>query len=298
MAEHQEMLLEQLNRFTKRTHTLDEVYLFDLILCDNEIDRDGDCFSEAALKSLEERFVGVTGIFDHNPKSGNQTARIFRTELCADPERKTKTGAPYLCLRANAYMVRTDGNADLIREIDAGIKKEVSISCAVGKKVCSVCGNNRLQKPCTHLKGRTYAGTKCYNILDDVTDAYEWSFVAVPAQRHAGVTKTLGGNSDAEVLSLRAALDHTCGLLDKMTEELRREVIRLCYRNGENACANALADSTEHLDAERLLELKESLLTGISAQNTQPQLTPHPQTAENPRMQAFRIGGAVSSQRG
>ena len=99
---NQNELLELLNRFTKREHTLDEVYLFDLILCDNEIDRDGDCFSVHALEQLRDRFVGVTGIFDHNPRSGNQTARIFRTELCSDANRKTQTGQVYHFLRANA----------------------------------------------------------------------------------------------------------------------------------------------------------------------------------------------------
>jgi hypothetical protein len=282
-------LLKLLNRFTKREHQLDEVYLFDLILCDNEIDRDGDCFSDHALQQLAERFVGVTGIFDHNPQSGNQTARIFRTEVCSDPERKTKTGQTYHYLRANAYMVRTAGNADLIREIDAGIKKEVSISCAVGKQICSVCGCNRLKKPCTHIKGRLYGGAKCYTVLDDVTDAYEWSFVAVPAQKGAGVTKTCGGSADLEKDALRNALDAAGGLLDRLTEELRKEVVRLCYRGGENACAKALADSTMHLDADQLLVLRQTLLTGLAAADSPAQLVPQ-NPPEQPQMQAFRLG--------
>ena len=37
----QSKLLEQLNRFTRRKHTAQEVYMFDVILCDNEVDRDG-----------------------------------------------------------------------------------------------------------------------------------------------------------------------------------------------------------------------------------------------------------------
>ena len=283
-------LLEQLNRFTKREHTLDEVYLFDLILCDNEIDRDFDRFSDGALKQLAERFVGVTGIFDHNPRAGSQTARIFRTELCTDPERKTADGMPYHFLRANAYMVRTESNADLIREIDAGIKKEASISCAVGKQICSICGCNKLQKACTHIKGRMYAGVRCHTVLDGISDVYEWSFVAVPAQRNAGVTKTCGGAADLEKEALRRALDCTGALLDRMTEELRRECIRLCYRGGENACAKALADSTEHMSAERLLALKESLRTGLAIASEAPQLQQQKAQAEQPQMRAFRLG--------
>lgn len=290
--EDQNMLLEQLNQFTRRKHTLDEVYLFDLVLCDNEIDRDGDCFSDNALAELQKRFAGVTGIFDHNPRSGNQTARIFRTELRTDPARTTKAGRPYRWLAANAYMVRTDGNSDLIREIDAGIKKEVSVSCAVGKRVCSVCGANHLRKPCTHIKGRTYGDQLCYTTLDEVNDVYEWSFVAVPAQRHAGVTKTLGGvHCDAETEALRNAYGETCALLDRVTEDIRRDVVRLCYRFGENACAKALAESTLHMDAAALLRLKGSLMLGAEPVQTAAQLTNHAKK-EQDAVGAFSLGSA------
>lgn len=82
-------------------------------------------------------------------------------------------------------MVRTDKNADLIAEIDAGIKKEVSVSCSASKNICSVCGCDKRITQCEHHKGQD----GCHVILDDITDAYEWSFVAVPAQINAGVTK-------------------------------------------------------------------------------------------------------------
>ena len=297
MEQDQNRLLEQLNAFTRRNHTLDEVYLFDLILCDNEIDRDGDCFSDAALAELQKRFVGVTGIFDHDARSGNQAARIFRTEIRTDPERRTKSGRPYRCLRANAYMVRTDGNADLIREIDAGIKKEVSISCAVGRQICSVCGADRLKSPCRHVKGRTYGGALCYTTLDDVNDVYEWSFVAVPAQRGAGVTKKLGGvQTDPEKELLRKAYGEACALLDQLTDDLRKDVIRLCYRYGENACAKALADSTIHMDAGALSRLKQSLLTGIRTVEGKPQLSQTDPVRQKAQLTDYRVGGDIRTE--
>ena len=257
-------LLSQLNRFTRRTHTLDEVYLFDVILCDNDIDRDGDCFSEAALKQLAERFIGVTGIFDHNPKSGNQNARIFAAEVISDESRTTQAGLPYRAVKANAYMIRTDANRDLIREIDGGIKKEVSISCAVGKQICSVCGANRLKAPCVHLKGHEYGGKRCFCTLSDITAVYEWSFVAVPAQPRAGVTKTCGacaGDPEKEALRLRVA--ETEATLSLLTEQLRREVVRLCFRGGDNACAEALAETAAHLSGDELLHLRDRLAAGF-----------------------------------
>lgn len=278
MAEHTDQLLDAVNQFTRRALTADEVYLFDLILCDNEIDRDGDCFSDAALEELQKRFVGVTGIFDHNPKSGNQAARIFRTEVCTDPVRTTRAGKPYRFLRANAYMVRTEGNADLIREIDAGIKKEVSISCAVSRQTCSICGANRLRQNCGHRKGRQYAGTTCFTTLDGITDVYEWSFVAVPAQRGAGVTKTMGGRRDCEKDAMRRELLEMSSLLDDMTDDLRREVVRLCGQQGDSACAKALARTAMHLDLRELRTLRDSLSAG-RVQAGSAQLTPQ-QSAE------------------
>ena len=71
-------------------------------------------------------FIGKTGIFDHNPKGENQTARIFDTEVKIYTDNKNSVGEPYACLVAKAYMLRTAKNQDLIAEIDAGIKKEVS----------------------------------------------------------------------------------------------------------------------------------------------------------------------------
>ena len=44
-------------------------------------------------------------------------------------------------------------------------------------------------------------------MLSDVTDAYEWSFVAVPAQRNAGVVKRFGQEEQVNMqLRKQAAL--------------------------------------------------------------------------------------------
>ena len=265
MDQKTEKLLEQLNAFTRRTHTLDEVYLFDLILCDNEIDRDGDCFSDAALAELQKRFVGVTGIFDHNPKSANQTARIFRTELRTEPGRLTKAGKPYRCLVANAYMVRTEGNADLIREIDAGIKKEVSISCAAAKRICSVCGSDKAVTSCNHVKGRKYGGKLCHTILDDITDTYEWSFVAVPAQVNAGVTKkyTESDTVKAQGEDISAADD-----------ELRRDIRRLAYFAGGRSAADIASLSAASLTTKQLIALRRSFEEQCGRGRAEVQLAP------------------------
>ena len=72
--------LGKISKFARRELSADEIYVFPVVLCDNEIDRDGERFSISALKKLSELFIGKTGIFDHNPKRREfLTLRLFRT---------------------------------------------------------------------------------------------------------------------------------------------------------------------------------------------------------------------------
>ena len=112
-------------------------------------------------------------------KALRQQDRLLQL-IVQDAEKKTADGRPYVCLKAHAYMVRTQANEALIAEIEGGIKKEVSVSCCAAKRLCSVCGADRRESACGHIDGRMYGEKQCHTILDDIRDAYEWSFVSVP----------------------------------------------------------------------------------------------------------------------
>ena len=107
-----------------------------------------------------------------------------------EEETRTTAGDKYCWCKGWAYMLRTEKNAELIAEIEGGIKKEVSVGCSAAKRSCSICGKDA--GLCEHERGKYYGGKLCYAVLSDITDAYEWSFVAVPAQRAAGVVKRFG----------------------------------------------------------------------------------------------------------
>ncbi len=277
-----ESLLSKLNQFTRRTHTEEEVFLFDVKLCDNEIDRDGERFSLSALEQLKELFVGRTGIFDHDPKGHNQTARIFDTELVQLPERKTSAGEDYTYLKGHAYMVRTEANRDLISEIDGGIKKEVSISCAATSRTCSVCGKDRMGQSCTHQNGLSYHGKLCHTVLSDITDAYEWSFVAVPAQREAGVTKQFGQDTD-RCRHLEKKWKEANALLSRVEELVRQDIVRLRFLVEGTTQQDAVSLAADRMSLEELLSFQETLRTKQKQQCTG-QLPRIKEAAEN---QAF-----------
>ena len=185
-----EQELAKIREYTRKDVTADEIYTFSLILCDNETDRDNEKFTEDSLNKLAGMFVGKTGIFDHNMSAGGQTARIYSAAVEKDPSRKTSDGDDYICVKAKAYMMRTAANENLIAEIEGGIKKETSVGCSVRSIRCSICGNDIRTEKCGHRKGETYGSKKCSWLLCDPEDAYEWSFVAVPSQRNAGVIKS------------------------------------------------------------------------------------------------------------
>ncbi|MCH5303393.1 MAG: hypothetical protein J1E41_00895 [Ruminococcus sp.] len=185
--------LELINSYARRELNEDEVYVFSVVLCDNDVDRDFERFTVESLEMLSQLFVGKTGIFDHNPKAENQTARIISCSVEAVSGKKNSVGDDYFRLVARAYMPISESNKELRLSIDSGITREVSVGCAVEKTICSICGNDINSHECSHIKGELYGDSLCYGELVNPYDAYEFSFVAVPAQKQAGVIKSFKG---------------------------------------------------------------------------------------------------------
>lgn len=249
--------LEAINALAKARLNGEQVYVFSLRLCDDQIDRDGEQFDTAALPGLAKLFVGKTGVVDHKWSAENQVARIFETQVVKED------GVSYI--KAWAYIRRGGANEEIIADIEAGIKKEVSVGCAMGRAVCSVCGSE--YGSCGHRKGEVYDGQVCCAILQEPMDAYEFSFVAVPAQREAGVLKALGGRKSclkelADEFGAQAeyrALYKQAELGKRYQKELEDSVVRLGLTlelGVEEPVLRRLAGSAK---AEDLLALREAL---------------------------------------
>jgi hypothetical protein len=138
--------LEAIGAFTRRAFAPEELYVFSVVLCNNDVDRDHEKFTRRALEELGALFVGKTGIFDHSMKSGDQAARIYATAVVPVPGRKTADGEDLVTLQAKAYMVRTPGNAELITFTSTSptatksFTDEASIaSCQERAMVCARC---------------------------------------------------------------------------------------------------------------------------------------------------------------
>ncbi|MBE6784099.1 MAG: hypothetical protein E7536_08830 [Ruminococcaceae bacterium] len=253
--------LALINKYSLTELKADDIFAFNVVLCDNEIDRDLECFDMQSLKTLSELYIGKTGILNHEMKAENQIARIYHTEIEVIETQKTSAGETYARLKARAYMLKNQKNMPLIDEICAGIKKEVSINCAVSEIVCSVCGKNMKKERCDHRKGKN-----CYHILKNPTDAYEWSFVAVPAQKNAGTVKKFSKeNASAEIENLTL-------IAEKYKNFLRQEIVKLSaaispqlsVKSIENICSSLDIDALENLRKDYLQAEKSTFRPQLS----------------------------------
>ena len=249
--------LEAINHLAKAQLTAEQVYVFALRLCDDQVDRDFERFDEGALPGLARLFLGKTGIVDHKWSSDKQVARIFETQVVKEK------GVSFI--KAWAYIRRGGANDEIIADIEAGIKKEVSVGCAMGRAVCSVCGSE--YGTCAHQKGESYDGQVCCSILQEPMDAFEFSFVAVPAQREAGVLKGLGGKQPklkelADEFGAQAeyrALYQQAELGKRYCKELEDSIVRLGLALELGVEAPVLRSIAKTAPTEDLLKLKAAL---------------------------------------
>ena len=249
--------LEAINALAKAQMSAEQVYVFSLRLCDDQVDRDFERFDAAALPGLAKLFIGRTGIVDHSWRADNQVARIFETQVVQE------AGISYI--KAWAYIRRGGSTEEMIADIEAGIKKEVSVGCAMGRCLCSICGSE--YGTCGHQKGQHYDGQLCCGILREPMDAYEFSFVAVPAQREAGVLKALGTNRRtlkelSEEFGAQAEYRSLCREAElgrQYRKELEADVVRLCLLLDLGADSTVLMGIAKTAGAEDLQKLRESL---------------------------------------
>ncbi len=194
--------LKKINKYTLNPMKAEDLFVFKATIADNEQDdRNYMPFNLKALQDLKKLYIGKTMLKDHSRRADNQIARVFDTELIQNANKQTELGELHTELIAKIYMIKTDSNKDLIAEIMGGIKKEVSTSTMPEKMVCNICGVDNMKDWCRHWPGRDYdvadsngksTKRRCKMLLHGAKEAYELSFVAVPAQPRAGTYKSVG----------------------------------------------------------------------------------------------------------
>lgn len=247
--------LKKINKYTLSPVKAEDVFIFKASIADNEQDdRNYMPFNLKALQDLKKLYPGKTMLKDHARSADNQIARIYDTELVQNANKTTELGELHTELIAKIYMIKTDSNKDLIAEIMGGIKKEVSTSTVPEKMVCSICGTDNMKDYCCHWPGQEYTvddgspkGTKkrCKMLLSGAKEAYELSFVAVPAQPRAGTHKSIGFTKPIEKTDINQAKGTKCTEKDIDLEE---KDIRLVAQRVKNAESFLYVNNSERED--------------------------------------------------
>lgn len=233
--------LKKINKYTLTPVKAEDVFIFKATMADNEQDdRNYMPFNLKALQDLKKLYPGKTMLKDHRRVADNQIARIYDTELVQNANKQTELGELHTELVAKIYMIKTDSNKDLIAEIMGGIKKEVSTSTVPEKMVCNICGTDNMKDYCRHWPGREYTiddgsakGSKkrCKMLLHGAKEAYELSFVAVPAQPRAGTHKSVGFTKPVENPETNPENDAKCIETENNNKEMDERILIARLKN-------------------------------------------------------------------
>ena len=238
--------LRKINKYTLNPVSAEDVFIFKATIADNEQDdRNYMPFNLKALQDLKKLYPGKTMLKDHRRIADNQIARIYDTELVQDASKQTELGELHTELVAKIYMIKTDSNKDLISEIVGGIKKEVSTSTVPEKMICNICGVDNMKDYCRHYPGYEYdvadstgksAKRRCKMLLHGAKEAYELSFVAVPAQPRAGTHKSIGFTKPvAETENDTKCIENGAETAEKTQfSELDERVLNARFKNAES----------------------------------------------------------------
>ena len=166
---------EYIERYINKKFDQNDFFIFNIKLCDNEVDEDLECFSVSSLEKLALLYKGKLGILNLIDES--QYPRIFNCKIKKFSNKKTKIGNNYIELIAKAYIPINKETENIIYNIKNNLLKEISVGCLIKKTICSICGKERFQNSCKHKKGEKYNNILCVDILEEPLEVYEWAFV-------------------------------------------------------------------------------------------------------------------------
>lgn len=138
----------------------DRYFIFDVIICDNDINISNNKFSIPALFQINSLIHGKTGILDVNCDGTTYNARIFDSHVeCANGE-TTKDGEPLLFVRASAFAK----HSIITKKICDGFYTGIDLGCSVYKS------HEELGKAVNNLQ-------PIINVIDSISDVHVWSLI-------------------------------------------------------------------------------------------------------------------------
>lgn len=259
--------LAQINAISKIDLEKHDVVVFTLQSADQNVDRQYEHFTSQALKSMAEKSVNKPILLDHYASTRSQVGKIFSASVAKQ------------ALMQKAYFPKTDRNLGIIEDIMNGLYDKLSVGFNMAWKdmICDSCGNSIISQKCAHYPGdKDEKGNVVTMTLKDVTDYYETSLVAIPAQPAAHIMNQLsvselaskakvfvgtflGKNYTANIKTIETEINDENNLVDKITNGIETTIKDSASMSVTEAELKAKQEADEKVAAEAkaLLEAKE-----------------------------------------
>ena len=95
--------LALINKNTINPLNVEDVFVFKVKLCDNELDRVNDHMTDNFLNEFADKAKSLTGITNHDWDAEGQMSRLYDTEVVAEEGVTNKLGEPYKYVLGKAY---------------------------------------------------------------------------------------------------------------------------------------------------------------------------------------------------
>lgn len=175
-----------INRFSLKPLTAEDVAVFTMELCNNQIDAHNSRFPDEELARIAPLTIGRPFMELHDTRGRLPRGLFFRATVKGDSDVKS------VC--PDVYVLRTEENAHLIKNIEGGVWRETSIGFEFTTPECSICAKDL--RECEHIPGRDYEAGTCHYIMRDVTKVIEGSLVPAGSQG-TQITSQLRSVADA-----------------------------------------------------------------------------------------------------
>jgi hypothetical protein len=202
VAEATQADLDKIRPFLLRDFSLDDLYIREMWLANDQVDRSGEQFDSGYLQRFAETIVGKSVLVGH--EYGNAPiGRFFKAEVKRDAK-------GWLWVVPAFYMPKAAGNELERDNIDSGVWSYVSIGSHVDYAglTCSICGHAYYpwytpdgEDYCPHIIGQSYDGATCQAVwTTDRSDmskveAVEGSIVYLGCQYEAAISKSAESES-------------------------------------------------------------------------------------------------------
>lgn len=224
-----EAQLEAIQAYLLPGFPLDKLYIREMELANNQVDRSHERFDSGYLRRFAETLPGKSVLVGHDDGSA-PIGRFFQAKV-------GKGSNGWQWVKAAFYMPVSNGNELARDSIDSGVWSHVSIGCLIDWNglMCDICGQPYYPSAgrdnnCPHLAGEEYEGEVCtvtysakHSDMNKV-EAVEGSIVYLGCQYDAAIKKTAGEAEDrrlykatllgAEIITKPYPNEHACRLRD------------------------------------------------------------------------------------